>query len=430
MKSSKTFYTVGSILLLFFIAGLLALMMNKNVHPRPAIKRAFLSAAEKIKAGRWFKFKLPARNPASATAQSFLRLEDSVLVDPKRQYVFHPKLRLRGRNEIIFNTVSGAVFKFDAKLRAVTGSAANDLDQATALIPIGSKLLMHDRLSRFFLVDPAEMNVSPFFLYAGGRPIFGLAGVGDANADGTPDIVVADSMMQVACVDGRDFTTRWSFADASDLVLFAPVSLFINNDRAADFAFASQNGILYGLDGRSGWVLWKQPVQEAVKSQVYAVDINSDGETELLFSSEEKNLFCYSRLGSGLWKLGMGSKVKGLVFGDLNGDGRKDIVVSLENNAIVCLNGITQLKLWDFVSERPIDASTLSCFDVNADRRSDVVFSDTAGVVTCVDGATGNIIGRLPIPERPVSEFVPSQKGFYFLTADGHMDLIRFYEKK
>jgi outer membrane protein assembly factor BamB len=438
MNHNRTFFIVADVLLLFLIAALVALVMNKEIHPRQALKKAFVALKHKagaaLRGAAALKPSLPGLKPGSGPAApraSYLRLEASVLVDSKLSHTFHPGLLPAGRDDFVFSSTTGAVFRFSAKLRTVTAAAENGFEQATPLIPYGGRFLVRDRSSRFFLVDPATMNVRPYFLYAGGRAVFGLAGIGDANADGTDDIVVSDASMQVACVDGRNFTTRWSFNDASDLVLNAPVGLPINADRASDFAFVSQDGIVYGIDGRSGWVLWKQPVQETVKDSLRGVDINGDGGKELIFSSEQGNLFCFSRLGAGLWKLAMGSKIAALAFGDLNGDKNTDIVVCLENGRIIGLNAISQLKFWEFAPERPPLAGTLTCADLNGDRKSDLLFGDVGQTIYAVDGATGNLLGRLPVAGGgAASGFIKVRKDVFFLTQDGHMDIVRLDGRK
>ena len=104
MNSNRTFYIVADILLLFLIAALTALVMNKDIQPPRALKEKLTAVKYKVIAVALKALNLksvlpavPGSAAAGAPAVSYLRLEASVLIDAKRRHVFLPELYPVGR---------------------------------------------------------------------------------------------------------------------------------------------------------------------------------------------------------------------------------------------------------------------------------------------------------------------------------------------
>ena len=63
--------------------------------------------------------------------------------------------------------------------------------------------------------------------------------------------------------------------------------------------------------------------------QVTTADVNGDGYLEILFMDISANVMCYHRSGKLLWETQLsGTSTAGMRVGDINGDGRLDVVMA------------------------------------------------------------------------------------------------------
>lgn len=81
---------------------------------------------------------------------------------------------------------------------------------------------------------------------------------------------------------GKDIL--WSYT--ADSSVTSPVFLFTNHlTREHELCFQDQANTLY-LVSATGKILWKKPIHEAVRSEVYTVDIFKNGKLQLLFNTD------------------------------------------------------------------------------------------------------------------------------------------------
>ena len=211
----------------------------------------------------------------------------------------------------------------------------------------------------------------------------------DMNKNGHLDVVAGPFWFE-----GPDFKVRHEYADAKALDPEGYSTFFLiyiadfNGDSWPDIlavGFPGQEGFWYenpqGKDGP-----WKKTlaIKNIGNESPMFVDINSDGQPELLYV--QGNLVGYGSYDTANpyepWKFTAVSTPEdnlkrtghGIGYGDINGNGRLDIIVS--EGWFEAPEDVNAAKSWKF---HPFDfadaAAQLLVFDIDGDGKSDVVTS-------------------------------------------------------
>lgn len=222
--------------------------------------------------------------------------------------------------------------------------------------------------------------------------------IGDVNGDGINDLLLAaQNASSEARLYLRAGRADGSMGDPVEVALDPQLSCFLesvsigdlNGDGRADVVagapYCGAQVLYQGADGR----LQPGPVLPmAAAGRLRIVDVDGDGRRDLLGAGGGQSEVLYWRQdGSGALEaprsisLGSGNLASDIAAGDVNGDGRVDIVAAVAGAAGVDLAVVLQLPDGSFASATTLSvdsvwqASSVALGDLNGDGRLDIAAS-------------------------------------------------------
>jgi len=211
-----------------------------------------------------------------------------------------------------------------------------------------------------------------------------------------------------------------------------------NGDGLEDVLLGSAWGgrTAFGLNGASGATLWDfdtyndSPPAPPESGWIYAIDalgadLTGDGISEVVFccGSYNDRLYCVNgATGAHIWNYyGQDAFFDVRSRPDVNGDGVRDVVVSLGDNSpiaprIMTFSGVNGAVLWT----RPVanTAWNLALIDdVTGDGLGEVVPAQLGGNLYCLNGATGAIFWQVAVASQQRVVALDDVNG------DGHQDV-------
>jgi FG-GAP-like repeat/Abnormal spindle-like microcephaly-assoc'd, ASPM-SPD-2-Hydin len=214
---------------------------------------------------------------------------------------------------------------------------------------------------------------------------FGVA-AGDLNGDGKQDIVISTPGKVSVLLGNGDGTFRGHVDYTTASRFSGQVLLYdFNGDGKLDVAivFGTVEILPGNGDGtlRAGTTL----SSPGIGDQVIAADFNRDGKLDLASASYDSStasttVFVFIGNGDGTFQDGVKFKSggnqtpRGLAAGDLNGDGKLDIVVSnTSGNGLYVLLGNGDGTFQTPLSAGTLDTPSLALADLNGDGKLDIV---------------------------------------------------------
>lgn len=207
----------------------------------------------------------------------------------------------------------------------------------------------------------------------------------DIDADGRNELVVAsDSGSEYITVlsnEGGFF--KWSDQKGGGIAFSLDVD-DVDSDGIDEIIYGNKAGYVVVLEGRNN-VKWKTLLDNPVYF-IDAVDVNGDGsmevvaltnsypETATLFVLENsgKKLWSYSIEGGVYWPGLYRASKNNIVVGDIDSDGRKEIVLATNKQGIIALDSDGSV-LWTYGTNNPV--TSLYTGDLDGDGEEDLVAS-------------------------------------------------------
>ncbi len=232
----------------------------------------------------------------------------------------------------------------------------------------------------------------------------------DLTGDGFPEVLLGTAWggRTAYALNGRTGATFWSFdtyLQPSSGWVYAMDNLGsdITGDGKPEIVICcgSTNDHMYCLNGATGAQVWTYFGQDASLDIRSCQDINGDGIRDVVAglgddAITKQVIALNGATGALLWSRPTGGSVWNLAFvSDLDGDGIREIVPALWANTLMCINGRTGAVQWSVSVPYQQRVATLD--DVNGDGKQDVVVGlNTTSGVRAYSGANGALLWNAP----------------------------------
>lgn len=277
--------------------------------------------------------------------------------------------------------------------------------------------------------------------------------VGDVDGDGTVEILVTGfSRGYVTCLNGEDGTPQWEVEPEGVGLTGTTALADTDGDGVQELIYANRTAVR-ALNASTGAVLWEEQLTAKTRGSVSVGDIDGNKLLNTLVGVEDGRLVCIGAGGGIKWaaalrglitkppllddaehdgkleayvvartlarvdgrgkivwewapKTGRGT-ASALAAGDLDGDGKDDLVAAGYDGNLYALNAKGKL-LWSYTVAPPdengkvvyIPSSTPALADVDGDGRMDAIMASPrsdAPQIFAVSGRSGTRLWSIPV---------------------------------
>ncbi|HLI08514.1 MAG TPA: PQQ-binding-like beta-propeller repeat protein [Ktedonobacteraceae bacterium] len=115
--------------------------------------------------------------------------------------------------------------------------------------------------------------------------------------------------------------------------------IFVDPRRPDEILIGSQDRCAYGVDYKTGKLLWRFPTEGWVRA-ICSGDVNGDGQDEILVGSVDRHLYLLDRQGNMLTSYPILHPVQSFCMADVDNDEQVEVLVATEGKDLVALNYI------------------------------------------------------------------------------------------
>lgn len=223
--------------------------------------------------------------------------------------------------------------------------------------------------------------------------------IADIDGDGLPDILHGQFWGYVICINAQTGVKKWEIeVDTNSWVQTAPTIVDLDGDGNLDFVVATWNAVdksqnkVYAYRGYDQQLLWTHPLNDVVYHGTAVGDLDGDGKPELIIGSYNDTLYCLNgENGTVQWKYSAGEYFAAsgpAVIADLDGDGECEVIYSAWYKMMV-LDKNGTLK-WEYnMPNYGLSFRGPVVADVTNDSYKDIIFGTSKGNLIGISGNGG-----------------------------------------
>lgn len=225
----------------------------------------------------------------------------------------------------------------------------------------------------------------------------GPLSVGDLDGDGTDEVIAQGGPVVYAI--NREGKELWHFEGGARFNA-GPVMANLVGDKKPEVLAASNDGVVYCLDGMSGKPLWTHRTFPGRIDTTLAVgDIDAVPGVEVFYADGGGNLYCLSQAGSECWHYKAADWIESApVLGDVDGDHSIEVIAGSGEGVVHCLSSGGDLK-WSFNTGKRVSASPTLC-DCDRDEKLEILVASHNGTLYCLSMAGAWDPDRVPWPAK------------------------------
>lgn len=226
--------------------------------------------------------------------------------------------------------------------------------------------------------------------------------IADVDGDGKVEILHGEFGGYVICINAEDGSIAWEIpVDTKSWIQTAPTILDADGDGNLDFIVASWNAVnkadnkIYAYRAKDQKLLWTRPLNDVVYHGTAVGDLDADGKPELLIGCYNDTLYCLNaKDGSAKWTYSVGNSfyVGGPAqIADLDNDGKCEVVFSAWFSIVALRADGSRFWQYDIPGYKQSFRGA-AIADVNNNVYPDVIFGTDGGSVIGLNGQDGTLI--------------------------------------
>lgn len=253
----------------------------------------------------------------------------------------------------------------------------------------------------------------------------------DIDEDGKPEILHGGFDGGVMCFNAENGSVAWTLPVYNNAwVQTAPTILDLDNNGVLDFvvstwAFSPDTSRIYAYNGLTQALLWSKPVSDYVYHGTAVGDIDQDGKPELIFGDYNGKIYALNgENGSTLWtyqaQVYVGAPT---TIADVNHDGYCDVIYC-DGYGVGALDRFGNSMWYYSIPNFGQSFRGVAVSDVSGDYNMDIVFGTQTGKVYALNGSNGNLHWEIDLKAHIGKKFdinhAPLIADF---NGDGNMDV-------